>query len=437
MEVDDNVLTQAEAKEKTNPQEAVKMYLEILSSAEKNGADTEDDLKIVEGAISKLGDLYAKLKNVKDLVKLAKDVRPLFPYFPKHKTAKIVRHVIDQVSRVQGCNPTEDLVQLCQSTIKWAEDESSAFLKSRVETRLASIYVDLKKYDAALNLLQGLVKEMKQLDDKLLLIEIHLIETKANFACDNLPKAKASLTAAKTNANQIHCPPLQQAEIDLWSGIVSLRENDPRTAFSYLFEAFEAFNANKDESSHHSNDYCESRALQSLRCQLLCRVMQDQPGGCKSLLQTKTALKYQTESSVQAIMKIANAYEDRSLKKLEEVLAKEPVNDVIIQYHLSDLYDAFVEKNLVKILEPFSQVEISHVAELIDLSIEKTVAKLSQMILDGKLLGTLDEGRGNLILYPKQEHRKTCDHIISTLSNASDCVDSLALLMKKIGTTSA
>ena len=45
---------------------------------------------------------------------------------------------------------------------------------------------------------------MKQMDDKLLLVEIHLIETRANFNCDNIPKAKAALTAAKTNANAIH-----------------------------------------------------------------------------------------------------------------------------------------------------------------------------------------------------------------------------------------
>ena len=76
----------------------------------------------------------------------------------------------------------------------------------------------MKKYEAALALLLSLLKEVKQLDDKLLLVEIHLIECKANFNCENIPKATAALTASKTNANAIHCPPLLQAEIDLWSG---------------------------------------------------------------------------------------------------------------------------------------------------------------------------------------------------------------------------
>ena len=45
-------------------------------------------------------------------------------------------------------------------------------------------------------------------------------------------RSKAALTACKTNANAIHCPPLLQAEIDMWSGILNAHEKDFRTAYS-------------------------------------------------------------------------------------------------------------------------------------------------------------------------------------------------------------
>ena len=102
-------------------------------------------------------------------------------------------------------------------------------------------------------------------------------------------------------------------------GVVSLREKDPRTAFSYLYEAFEAFHVNKDESGNLQKDYNFVRALQALRCQLLCRIMEDEPAACKQIVQQKNMLSYQMHDSVQAILKIAAAYEDRSLKKLEKV----------------------------------------------------------------------------------------------------------------------
>ena len=42
-------------------------------------------------------------------------------------------------------------------------------------------------------------------------------------------------------------------------------------------------------------------------------------------------------------------------------------NDFIVKSHLADLYDTLLEGNLSKIIEPFSVVEINHIAELIDL----------------------------------------------------------------------
>ena len=117
-------------------------------------------------------------------------------------------------------------------------------------------------------------------------VEIHLVETRCCFNCSNLPKARASLTSAKTNANAIHCHPLQQAEIDLWSGIISLRERDPRTAFSYLYEAFEAFNTNTEAID--KVDGMSLKALQSVRAQLISKIMLDDPHACKQIVQSES-----------------------------------------------------------------------------------------------------------------------------------------------------
>ncbi|KAL4357587.1 hypothetical protein AHAS_Ahas09G0201600 [Arachis hypogaea] len=96
----------------------------------------------------------------------------------------------------------------------------------RVEVRLATLLMENKEFSEALTLLSSSVKEVRRLDDKLLLVDIELLESKLHFSLRNLPKAKAALIAARTAANAIYVPPAQQGAIDLQSGLLHAEEKD-------------------------------------------------------------------------------------------------------------------------------------------------------------------------------------------------------------------
>lgn len=52
--------------------------------------------------------------------------------------------------------------------------------------------IESKSYREALTLIEALLKELKRLDDKMILTEVHLLESRACSETANWAKAKAS-----------------------------------------------------------------------------------------------------------------------------------------------------------------------------------------------------------------------------------------------------
>jgi len=112
--------------------------------------------------------------------------------------------------------------------------------------------------------------------------------------------------------------------------------------------------------------------------------------------------------------------------------AGELQSDVLVSHHLALLYEKMLDANLLKIIEPFSCVELSRVAQLINLPLIKVERKLSQMILDKKLKGILDQGNGTLIVYDDAENDKTYSHAVEVVQNMELVVASLFKRAQKI-----
>lgn len=200
--------------------------------------------------------------SVAGLAQLIREIRPSLNNFSKAKAAKIVRHLVDLFLDME--NKTGHEVSLCLDCIEWAKQEKRSLLRQSLEARLISLYYDTKMYTESLQLASTLLKELKKLDDKNLLVEVLLLESKTYHALSNLPKARAALTSARTTANGIYCPPKLQAALDLQSGILhAADERDFKTAFSYFYEAFEGYD---------SID-ATSKAMVALKYMLLSKIM--------------------------------------------------------------------------------------------------------------------------------------------------------------------
>ncbi|VDM67115.1 unnamed protein product [Strongylus vulgaris] len=274
-------------------------------------------------------------------------------------------------------------------------------------------------------------------------------------------------------------PPNSKAALDLQSGVLhAADEKDFKTAFSYFYEAFEGYDS-VDE---------KNLALLSLKYMLLCKVMLDLPDDVNTLLTGKLALKY-SGTDLEAMRAIAAAAKKRSLADFNTAFGAYPQElqmDPVVRKHFNSLSERMLEKDLCRIIEPYSYVQIDHIANSIGIDREKiknvipfkfmrfcslsqncfsgvsqhhsscvevldvnkmpdscsgrtmsfqyscphylvvhVEKKLSQMILDKKFSGSLHQGDGMLIVYDVSSPDATYETALKTIHAMGEVVDAL------------
>ncbi|KKA28990.1 hypothetical protein TD95_004622 [Thielaviopsis punctulata] len=376
---------------------------------------SEAETRQYEEALLGLGELYRDQRNTQDLVTLINESRAVLSDFAKAKTAKIVKALLDLFHDIP--NTTDLQIDITKSCIEWATSQRRSFLRQSLETRLVSLFMAKQSFYEALRLCESLLRELKRLDDKLMLVEVQLLESRTHHALGNIAKARASLTSARTSAASVYTPPRIQADLDMQSGMLHAEDQDFNTAFSYFIEALDGY-GQQDETV---------KATAALQYMLLCKIMLNQVDDVNQLMAGKPALKY-ASSSLEAMKAIARAHASRSLEEYERALGTyryELGGDAFVRSHLRRLYDNMLEQNLIKVIEPFSRVEIDHIASMVGLDTQQVEHKLSQMILDKVIIGVLDQGAGCLIIYDETHRDETYDAALATIEKLSNVVDLL------------
>lgn len=388
--------------------------INILVSIINDQDSSEESHKIKEKSIKKIGKTLVKNSEPQKLADFSRSLKGYLSTVSKAKMTKTIRMMIDMLFEIEGSDKI--LSDLCYEFIEMAKNDKNAILRQRLEFKLATAQYRSFNFQESLTLVTQLLTEVRKLDDKPLLVECYLLESKIHHGLFNLSKARASLTASKTNANEMYCVPSLQAELDTMSGKLHCDEKDYKTAYSYFYEAFENYDSVENP-----------KKFESLKYMLLCKIMQNVPDEVHALINGKLALEY-AKDVLEPMRAIAAAHANRSIKEFQETIHihKESLSeDKLITRHLNELYEALVEQNLQRIIEPYSQVDISHIAHIIELPVNVVEKKLSQMILDKKLIGILDQESDSLIIFEDLEVGEMYTSSLATIEEIDNVVSSL------------
>ncbi|CAD5227007.1 unnamed protein product [Bursaphelenchus xylophilus] len=386
-------------------------------------ANDEVQVKAREDAVLAVGKKLSGEKNTEELKNLILSTRPFLAVLGKAKAGKLVRTLVDYSLVID--EDAQIKVDLCKECVEWAKEQKRVYLRQTLEARLVRLYNDIGRYTDANSLALTLIKELKKIDDKDVLVEVQIEESKSLFCLGNLSRAKSALVGAKTTANAMYMNPKTQSELDLQSGILHAAEDhDFKTAFSYFYEAFE--NADQAED--------KVMGTKALKYMCLSKIMLNEPEAIDKILTGKQAIKY-FGSELEAMREVGKAFYSRVLKTFLaafETYKKELMEDRVVKSHFSTLSESMIERELCRLIEPYKVVELKFIADKIGLPQVRVEKKLALMLLDKVFYGCLDQSYGVIYVHEhpgKEEGYKNAVDIIHVLS---DTVNATYLMAHKL-----
>jgi len=338
-------------------------------------ANSRTELQVKEKAILALTRFWAKqndLERIKDIVKS----RELFAQFTKPRTIQVVKRVLDEVTKKNW----EIAVQACKVALEWAKKEKGNKTFGQVlEATLIRLYVENNQLAEAGELLTPLIKAAKKLDDKALLVDIHLSESSYHLALGNIEKAQGALTACRASGTATWIPHLLTAQIEMVSGTLATLSKDYDKAYSFFFEAFEGFDAGGDR-----------RAEACMTYMMLAKVVGGKHNEIQTIITSKSALKYDGCIGTKICQELAVCAKEKSVKDLAALQVKYGDiidNDRLMRKTLQSFHDLLLRENVIRVLKPYSRVQIAHVARQIDLPLPQVEKQIVEMILDEEIKG--------------------------------------------------
>ena len=392
--------------------------LELSKKVEREEYDQQRQTKyyqIIRWTIDYLAQKYRENNDLKSYFKLIsqiKEIKNTNNTFLVKLTDKLIAKLKKRKDLLN------EIVNIAEEITKFCDKTNNISMKSKIQTRLAEVYYIHENYSKALDICNKVIFDLKRYEDNLGLIQLLLLESKIYYATNGISKAKASLTSVKTLITKVYVEPKLQANIDMHAGILAAYEKDFNLAYSYFFEAFDVYNI--------PNKKRRNKGLRAFQYMILCKIVGGHIEEVNNVILSKQGKDYYGPE-VEALRSIESAVKEKSIKLLEDNIEKNKkyFTDRVINYHISNLHNDLLEKNLIKIIKPYSVVEIDFVAKSIGLNYQDVLNRLRQMILDKKINGILDQGKGSLIIYDVDTANHYLDKSIETFKNLEKVVEAL------------
>ncbi|KAJ1663019.1 COP9 signalosome complex subunit 2 [Coemansia sp. RSA 1813] len=328
---------------------------------------------------------------------------------------KSINNMLDRISANTSSDITYTVYKKTLHTLKEMHYDR---LHLRTSLRLSRLLVDQGKYDDLESLLGELKQECRSMQgDPIAELGTQVLEINAMY----LEMYDARGESQRLKETYLECTAVKSAIphprvmgfIEECGGKMFMNERNWVKAQVSLFNAFK----NYDEAG-------SPRRIRVLKYLVLASMLCESE---VSPLSSPEAKAYESDPAIIAMSKMVRAYESQDAYTFERVLSdhkSEIEDDPFICGFVADLHRIFRIQALEAAVLPYTTVYLSSLAKSLRTSVDEVESILFELILDGRLKGSIDQQRGLLLLEKGTSDAKQYEALQSWAKNVASLMRS-------------
>jgi COP9 signalosome complex subunit 2 len=403
----ENKFWEADGCKGDEPSEALKLFKEYLADEEnrvkdpnKKRLEHEDVGSLRFHALQEVILLSNSFKQFEDMLTSYELLLDFLPNVTRNERSSAISNIISSLSSKSSSSNTNmqegnhDIVmKIYEMTLKTLEESNiDSSLTFSTKKKLGVLYLEKKDYAKALSITKELHRmcQVNGEDDigskSEWLLEMYSLEIQICNAMNDSDRVKGifAKTAALSNAIR---DPRTMGILHESGGKMYMKEKNWTEAYNQFFNGFKNYQETGDP-----------RAQTCLKYVVLANMLSSSD---INPFDSREAKAYQDYPQVRAVIELRKAYEDGDAKLFERSLRNTDANlmeDEFLVPFIEPLMLEIRSKVLRKMVKPYKSVRLNFISRHLNVPDEEVEAIIMRLIMDGMLVGKIDQINGILHL---------------------------------------
>lgn len=392
----ENMYYTAKSKKEDDPEQALKEFKAIIDKEEEKGdwgfKALKQSTKLLFLVLKRPNEAFETYRELLTYTKSA---------VTRNYSEKSINGILDYVGGGKGGPIEVDILEkFYQATKDALVEAKNERLSAKTNLKLAKLWLDRKEYTRLARLLRDLANATaaNESDDQsqkgTQLLEIYALEIQMYNETRNFKKLKEIYNAAASVRSAIPHPRIMGV-IKECGGKMWMGERQWNKASEDFFESFR----NYDEAG-------SPQRIQVLKYLVLANML---TGSEVNPFDSQETKPYKNDSQIKAMTDLVDAYQRREVHTAEKILRENRstiMDDAFIRLYIGELLRSLRTQYLIDLIKPYTRLELSFLAQQLNVAKDEVEELLIGLILDGKVEGRIDQVTMRLELDKQQSLEK-------------------------------